>query len=95
MKLPVILECEADECAYNAQRQCHAAAITVGDGARARCDTFWKAGNKGGIPDVHGEVGACRAAACRYNDRLECSATQGIRVGHHGGEVDCLTFAER
>ncbi len=95
MQLPVILDCDAVECAYNTERRCHAAAITVGDGMKAACDTYWRANQKGGNPDVQGEVGACRADGCRHNSRLECTAPEGIRVGHRGGEVDCLTFSPR
>ncbi len=95
MDLPMIQNCDANECAYNTDKRCHAAAITVGDGAIPRCDTFWAMPDKGGIPDIVGEVGACHASSCRFNKMLECTATQGIRVGHRGGDVDCLTFAAR
>jgi hypothetical protein len=95
VKLPVILQCDATECAYNTRKQCHAAAITVGDGAVPRCDTFWAMPDKGGMLDIIGEVGACRATSCRHNTLLECTATEGIRVGRRGADVDCLTFAAR
>ncbi len=91
MQMPKIIECEATECAYNQNRQCHALAITVGDGARPQCDTFWRASNKGGDLNIIGGVGACRAVACRFNQSLECTAS-GIKVGHAGQEIDCLTF---
>ena len=40
MNIPIIVECDAKECAYNAKKQCHAAAITVGDGMTPHCDTL-------------------------------------------------------
>jgi hypothetical protein len=91
MEMPQILACDATECAYNQNQKCHALAITVGDGDRAQCDTFWKAASKGGILSIIGGVGACRATNCRFNQDLECSA-RSINVGHQGTEVDCLTF---
>jgi hypothetical protein len=91
MEMPKILECDAMECAYNQNRQCHALAITVGDEVHPHCDTFWKAANKGGDLNVIGGVGACRTVACRFNQDLECTAS-GIRVGRAGEAVDCLTF---
>jgi len=95
MEMPKILQCDATECAYNRNQECHAMAITVGDGANPRCDTFWQASTKGGVLNIIGGVGACRATACRYNQSLGCSAS-GINVGHDaGGEVDCLTFQMR
>ncbi len=93
MNLPIIMECDATECVYNNRLQCHAAAITVGNGVTPHCDTFFVASGKGGIQDVRGEVGACRVSGCRYNKAFECTAADGIRVGHRGHEVDCLTFA--
>lgn len=92
MEMPKVIECDATECAYNQERKCHALAITVGDHGTPRCDTFWRAPNKGGDLNIIGGVGACRASQCRYNRSLECTAS-GIRVGRAGDEVDCLTFS--
>ena len=92
MNLPIIVECDAGECAYNANNQCHAAAITIGDGITPNCDTFFAASQKGGIANIRGEVGACRVSACRHNKMLECTASGGVHMGHHGSEVDCLTY---
>lgn len=94
MEMPKILECDATECAYNRNRECHAMAITVGDGAMAHCDTYWQSKNKGGVLNIIAGVGACRAVNCEYNQNLECTAS-GIRVGHKGDAVDCLTFDPR
>jgi hypothetical protein len=94
MEMPKIIVCDATECAYNQDQQCHALAITVGDGNAAKCDTFWNGSEKGGDPDAVAGVGACRAIGCRFNDHLECSAP-GINVGHSGNEIDCLTFAAK
>jgi len=92
MYLPIITGCEAEACAYNRDRTCHAGAITVGDTVRPHCDTFVEIGAKGGIPDETGRVGACKVAGCRHNRDLECRA-EGISVGYVKNEVDCLTFA--
>ena len=94
MEMPVIRSCDATTCAYNDDQQCHALAITVGDGDRARCDTYWERSPDGGDPAQAGRVGACRAVDCQHNERLECTAT-GVTVGENGGTVDCLTFDPR
>ena len=89
--LPIITTCEADACAYNRDRTCHAGAITVGDTVRPHCDTFVEVEAKGGTTRP-GRVGACKVAGCRHNRDLECQA-EGITVGYVKNEVDCLTYA--
>ncbi|MCK5639697.1 MAG: hypothetical protein KAJ19_02830 [Gammaproteobacteria bacterium] len=39
MEMPKACECDMAECAYNADRLCHAIAITVSDTSRPKCDT--------------------------------------------------------
>jgi len=85
-----ILECDAIECAYNKNRQCHTHAITVGD-EEPCCDTFYSAQNKGGIQEVTGHVGACKVDDCVYNKSLECTA-QGIHVVMNVDHPDCGTY---
>lgn len=92
MELPVINRCEAEACAYNLERVCHAAAITVGDVLHAHCDTFFAATPKGGDPSSVGRVGACKKAECRHNVQLECQAP-GIDVGYADHEANCMTYA--
>lgn len=93
MKMPMIIDCNMTECAYNTQKRCHAMAITVG-GPEPLCDTFLKRGQKGGVPDMTGGVGACKVTSCSFNQSLECSA-DAIRVGVHGDHAECDTFAPR
>lgn len=90
-KMPGVSACDIAECAYNANKACHAIAITIGDGDRPMCDTFFKASRHGGVKDTAG-VGACKVAACCHNTDFECCAPN-IRVGHEKNSGKCLTFA--
>ncbi len=83
--------CRVSDCAYNATELCHAIAITVGDGDRPMCDTFFAAASHSAARGAAG-VGACKVSACRHNRELECTAS-GIEVGNVEGSVRCLTFA--
>jgi hypothetical protein len=73
------------------RRQCHALAITVGDGEEPRCDTFMESGTKGGDESAVGKVGACKVSVCKHNESLECSAGQ-IEVGIKARTACCITF---
>ena len=42
VELPAVSGCSATECAYNVDRNCHARAITIGDGLHPGCDTYFK-----------------------------------------------------
>ncbi|HEY3356042.1 MAG TPA: DUF1540 domain-containing protein [Polyangia bacterium] len=92
IQLSKIAMCEAKQCAYNRQGECHAAAVTIGDGMHPMCDTFM-AGKQGGVPET-GAVGACKVADCRFNQSLECGAGK-IELGLHDGHADCRTFTHR
>lgn len=94
IQMPTITKCSATECSYNKNNECHTLAITVGDASHPACDTFFKAGHKGGVPDAKGGVGACKSENCQYNVLLECSAKM-INVGYHQGHADCTTFTAR
>ncbi len=96
MMMPPINSCVVTECAYNTDQTCHAKAITVGDGVgtHAMCDTFFKTTMFGGAKDQIGGVGACKVAACRYNEDLECQS-ESIKIGYHRDHPDCVTFAKR
>jgi hypothetical protein len=91
MKMPMILDCNMNECAYNINEACHAMAITVG-GAAPTCDTFVRKSHKGGVLDTTGSVGACKEDKCKFNDSLECTAS-GIHVSIHADHAECDTFS--
>lgn len=90
-KMPAVSECTIDECAYNISKSCHAIAITIGDGDRPMCDTFFKSITRGGAKEIAG-VGACKVSACRHNKDFECGAAD-IHVGNLKNHGNCLTFA--
>lgn len=91
IKMPVVSKCVITECAYNSNTSCHAIAITIGDGERPMCDTFFKSSKHGGIKDIAG-VGACKVATCRHNTDFECSASS-IQIGQEASWGKCMTFA--
>ena len=93
MKMPTIFDCNMKECAYNAEKNCHAMAITIGSASQI-CDTFMKRAQKGGVMDMVGSVGACKVEGCKFNDSLECMA-EGIHIGMHADHAECDTFAAR
>ncbi|MFZ5510711.1 MAG: DUF1540 domain-containing protein [Pseudomonadota bacterium] len=84
--------CSINECAYNVNNNCHAKAITVGDGVHPGCDTFLQASRHTRDATRIAGIGACKVTACRHNDDYECSADQ-ISVGRAAGEIKCMTFA--
>ena len=88
--LPVVRECSATACAYNAKQSCHAKAITVGDGVHPACDTFLPS-NVHTHDSALAGVGACKVSSCKHNKDFECTA-ESIRVGNHQTHADCLTF---
>ena len=94
MTMPIILSCDAGECAYNMNAKCHAMAITVGSPLDHKCDTFLPVTIKGGAREITGQVGACKVISCKFNQSLVCSAP-GVTMGHEGNDVDCLTFAAK
>jgi hypothetical protein len=93
IEIPAVLGCASTDCAYNEGTECHAKAITVGDGVNPNCDTFLDSSSdhtaSSGQP---GGVGACKLSACAYNDDLECTA-QSISVGNQGGKASCMTYS--
>ncbi len=94
VQTPKVLDCEVTDCSYNNNKQCHAVAITVGDGDCAMCDTFFKSSQKGGAMEITGSVGACKESDCTFNKSLECAAP-GIHVASHKGHADCSTYQPR
>lgn len=92
MKMPKVMECEVENCAYNANKGCHALAITVGDPeGEPSCDTFFTAEKPGGVKDMTAGVGACKLGECKFNKDFECSA-DSITVGWQRGQADCMTY---
>jgi hypothetical protein len=81
-----------ENCAYNMDGLCHTLAITVGP--HAECNTYVHASSRGGFSEVIGGIGACLAADCRFNDRLECSVPE-IHVSSHDKHADCEAFEKR
>ncbi|MCE5327584.1 MAG: DUF1540 domain-containing protein [Planctomycetaceae bacterium] len=94
MNMPRVIQCDATDCSFNRERQCHALAVTIGDGDNPQCDTYCHGANKGGDPASIAGVGACKVASCLHNRYLECWAPN-INVGMRGGDVDCLTYSKR
>ena len=94
MEMAKVKECDAAECSYNADKMCHAMAITIGDDANPMCDTFCQSSEKGGNSETLAGVGACKVSACMHNSHLECQCSE-IQVGHQGDEVDCLNFTSK
>ncbi len=93
LEMPKIKMCDVTDCSYNKNRECHAAAITVG-GEHPYCDTYMRSpSQKGGVTPT-GEVGACKVENCKFNRMLECTA-DGINVGFHQEHADCMTFSPK
>ncbi len=89
--MPIVAECSATECAYNVSRNCHARAITIGNGVHPGCDTLFKHPHIENVSQTAG-VGACKVTNCKYNADCECVADQ-IKVGGSAGAATCLTYA--
>lgn len=88
--MPRILDCSVTSCSYNKEKNCGAAAITVG--YSTSCTTFIPLTVKGGLGKSETFVGACQKADCVHNSALECTAAS-ISVG--AGTADCLSFEAR
>ena len=92
LAMPKVTKCDVSQCCYNNNKVCHALAITVGDDANPRCDTYVTGcKNKAGDAAAMAGVGACKVSLCRHNKNLECQAP-AITVGRGSDLADCLTF---
>jgi len=91
--MPMVSDCMVAECAYNMENNCHARAITIGDGTTPGCDTFMSSTMHTKAKDRRAGVGACKVMACTNNEDYECMASS-ISVGMLGQDVDCLTFSK-
>jgi len=94
IEMPSVSDCSAEECAYNTDNQCHARAITVGDGAHPGCDTFFHASAHNRETRRIAGVGACKVTGCLYNEDYECQS-DSISVGQQGGSIQCLTYSAK
>lgn len=88
-----IERCGVQNCAYNVNGECHAKAITVGDGDNPRCDTYFS-GENHTHSEKKGVVGACKVAGCIYNHDFQCNAPS-IQVDEGNDPADCLTYRRR
>ncbi len=94
LEMPEVKRCDANDCGYNLNSNCHAKAITIGDYSNPGCDTFMGIHrHTKEIKRIAG-VGACKVSDCKFNDDYECIA-QDISVGFKEGKVNCLTFTAR
>lgn len=90
IEMPDVSACGVGECAYNVDGDCHAKAITIGDGVHPGCDTYLTASHHTRGGSTAG-VGACKVERCRHNDDLECGAPS-IHVDTEAGDAVCTTF---
>lgn len=90
--IPIVNECVIEDCAYNFDSNCHAKAITIGDGANPGCDTAFlhPPGHTNNRSTIAG-VGACKVMDCAFNTEYECAADR-IDVGRKGDDINCLTY---
>lgn len=94
VEMPLVSECMVAQCAYNVSNNCHARAITVGDGMHPGCDTFLQGSQHIRESGRIAGIGACKVDSCKFNDDLECVA-ESIRVGTVRNEANCITYAMR
>ncbi len=92
MDMTEILACNMSTCAYNMNDTCHTLGINVGP--HAECNTYTHESSRGGFQEVNGGIGACLASNCKFNNQLECRASN-INVASHDRHVDCETFQIR
>ena len=90
--MPQVQQCSASTCSYNSDDSCHAGAITI-SGDHAHCGTFVEISFRGGSGG-NGLVGACHRADCRFNEKLECTASS-VNIGAGADAADCLTYEAR
>ena len=90
MNISKIIDCDATNCLYNKEKQCHTYAINIGDDLPV-CDTFMNTSNKGGFDRVSAGVGSCKVRSCSHNTSYECSC-DGIHMHIVGDHVDCMSY---
>lgn len=91
LEMPMISSCDVEQCGYNQNKNCHAKAITVGDGVNPNCDTYFENKNHNlEVARIAG-VGACKVSSCKKNKNFECIADV-IKIGTVKESAKCLTF---
>lgn len=90
--MPPVSNCDITECAYNLEHNCHARAITVGDGTHPGCDTFFSNKMHTHRTKQLAGVGACKVSACVHNNDFGCGA-EDIIVGKDKSGIACLTYS--
>ncbi len=93
-RMPFIIGCDAEDCSYNKNKECHALAITIGVSGLPQCDTYARLKEKGGAAESFGTVGACREELCMFNDSLECSSA-AILMRLRNGRPSCIAFSSK
>jgi hypothetical protein len=93
IEMPQVEDCDVSQCAYNMNNKCHARAITVGDGVKAMCDTFFET-TPHTKSSVLAGVGACKISGCSYNTDYECEA-KTIRIGLENNNARCMTYSPK
>jgi hypothetical protein len=91
MEMSKVKDCKVGDCAYNDDMCCHTMAITIGDGAEPKCDTFVSSPVSGGEKETTACVGACKMDDCKFNEHLECCSSE-VHVEMKGTKPDCTTF---
>ncbi len=91
IEMPLVSQCAVHECTYNLNNNCHAKAITIGDGSHPGCDTFFSLDEHCKEQNRQAGVGACKVNDCIHNEDFECMA-RDINVGFSGNDINCLTF---
>jgi hypothetical protein len=76
-------------CAYNNAGTCHTLGINIGP--HAECNTYVHASSRGGFTEIKAGVGACTAAHCKFNNKLECQAPH-VEVAVDEKHADCQTY---
>ncbi len=92
MEMTQIQACNMSACAYNMNDVCHTPGINVGP--HAECSTYTHGSSRGGFREINGGIGACLASNCKFNNQLECNASN-IDVTIHDRHADCETFQVR
>lgn len=91
IEMPLVSQCDVNNCGFNVNHTCHAKAITIGDLENPGCDTFFEASRHNKETKRIAGVGACKVSACKYNNDFECNA-DAIAVGFSKHKINCLTF---
>lgn len=65
LDIPPVSTCTARECAYNLGNQCHAGAITIGDGLDPICGTYFHSTRHPRASSLASGAGPCNVVSCR------------------------------